>query len=196
MKKIFYWAPFFSNIATSKAVINSAISLKKYSNNKYEPYLIDVFGEWEKYEHEININKIQMIELNLNKFFLKKDVNGFFLSRWYQIKIFLLGFFPLLTLIKKYKPEILIVHLVTSLPLLLNFFFSIKSQIILRISGLPKLNFIRKIFWKIILKKVFFITAPTIKTQKYLESKFEKKVFLLRDPIISVKTLIKKKKNS
>ena len=47
-KKIYYWAPFFSNIATTKAVINSAVSFKRFSS-KYEPVIIDVFGEWDNY---------------------------------------------------------------------------------------------------------------------------------------------------
>ena len=36
--KIYYWAPFFTNIATIKAVINSAKSLLKFSkkNRNYE----------------------------------------------------------------------------------------------------------------------------------------------------------------
>ena len=31
MKKIFYWSPYLTNVATIKAVINSIKSIKKYS---------------------------------------------------------------------------------------------------------------------------------------------------------------------
>ena len=35
MKNIYYWFPFIGNIETIKAVINSAYSLSKYSNNGF-----------------------------------------------------------------------------------------------------------------------------------------------------------------
>ena len=78
-------------------------------------------------------------------------------------------------------------HLVTSLPLFLNFIFKFKTQIILRISGLPKLNFLRFIFWYIFIKKINIITSPTKATSNYLKSKFNiKNIYLIRDPILDV----------
>ena len=47
MQKVFYWCPFISKVATIKAVIRSAQSLKKYSNKScMEPTIINVAGEW------------------------------------------------------------------------------------------------------------------------------------------------------
>ena len=44
--KIYYWSPFFTNVATIKAVIRSAESLIKFSKKgKYEVSLIDAIGE-------------------------------------------------------------------------------------------------------------------------------------------------------
>ena len=48
-----YWSPSLVNIATNKAVLNSALSLGKYSNN-YEYTLLN-FGEF-------NPNKAEMIK--------------------------------------------------------------------------------------------------------------------------------------
>ena len=42
--KIFYWSPHISEVATVYAVINSAKSLKKYSNYK-KPTIINAVGE-------------------------------------------------------------------------------------------------------------------------------------------------------
>ena len=50
MIKVFYWAPFISKIATPIAVINSAISLKKYSKGTIEPTIISLFNEWSDYQ--------------------------------------------------------------------------------------------------------------------------------------------------
>lgn len=195
-KKIFYWSPFFSDIATIKAVLNSVISVKKFSRNNIKPYIINVFGEWDDYRETIFENEIDIINLNLHKFFKKKKINGFFLSRYYQIKIFILAFFPLLNALKKGKPDILIIHLLTSLPLFLNFLFEFKFKTILRISGLPKLNIIRKLFWKIVIKKINIITTPTNATKIHLQNLFDKKkIYLLRDPILNIQEIQQKQKN-
>ena len=193
-KKIFYWSPFFSNIATIKAVLNSAISINKFSNNFSRPILINVIGEWDEFENIISENNIEVVDLKLRKYFKRKKINGFFLSRYYQIKIFFLAFIPLYNILRKNKSNIVILHLVTSLPLFLNFFLKTESKIILRISGLPRLNIFRKIFWKIVIKKVDIITTPTITTKEYLNKILKKKeIYLLRDPIIYVKEIKKKK---
>ena len=194
-KKIFYWSPFFSDIATIKAVLNSAISISKFSKDNIKPTLINVIGEWDSYNETILENNIEVIDLNLKKYFKKKKISGYFLSRYYQIKIFILAFLPLISLLRKNKPDIFILHLVTSLPLLLNYFFNFKSKIILRISGLPRLNIFRKLFWKIVVKKVDTITAPTNATKIFLKKVLNKdEVYLLRDPIIFVKEIDEKKK--
>ena len=188
-KKIYYWSPFFSNIATTRAVMNSAISFKKFSK-EYDPIIIDVFGEWNNYRDSLKKEKITIKKLGLDNFFKEKKIHGYFKSRYYQIKIFILAFIPLLKLIKKNKPDYLIVHLVTSLPLLLNFFFNLQSKIILRISGFPKLNIVRNFFWQIVFKKTNIITAPTEATMIHLKNRFNlTNVYLIRDPILNIKNI-------
>ena len=196
MKKIYYWSPFLSNIATSRAVLNSALSIKKFSKNQYEPYLINVIGEWDLYKEEIEKNNIGLIDLNISKSFKIKKINGFLLSRLFYIKIFLRAFRPLKKLLKNNPPDIFILHLITSLPLLLNFIFSFNTSVILRISGLPKLNVIRMLLWKITLKKILCITSPTQATLENIKKLgFNKNIFLLHDPIILVSEIIKKNNN-
>ncbi len=46
MKKIFYWSPYLSNVATIRNVVNSAYSLIKYDKISFRAYILDVFGEW------------------------------------------------------------------------------------------------------------------------------------------------------
>ena len=78
--------------------------------------------------------------------------------------------FPLIKLLKTNKPNYLIIHLITSLPLILLILFNFETKFILRISGLPKLNIFRKFLWKIALKKTFLITCPTKETYNYIKS--------------------------
>ena len=111
-------------------------------------------------------------------------------SRFSFIIIFILGFFPLAKILKKKQPDYLIIHLITSLPLILLIFFNFKTKFILRISGYPKMNFFRKIIWKLAFKKIYAITCPTKLTQEYilnLNIIDKSKVYLLFDPIIEVK---------
>ena len=60
---------------------------------------------------------------------------------------------------------------------------------ILRISGLPRLNFIRKLLWRLIGKKIFLVTCPSKETLNHINKLniFDpQKVTLLYDPIIDV----------
>merc|ERR1712127_916395 len=85
-------------------------------------------------------------------------------SRFSFLLFFILGYFPLKKILDKNKPDYLIIHLITSLPLFILIFFNLKTKFILRISGYPHMNFFRKLLWKIALKKIYLITCPTYNT--------------------------------
>ncbi|MDC3125999.1 glycosyltransferase [Candidatus Pelagibacter sp.] len=197
MKKIYYWSPFLSPIATCKAVINSAGSLVQFGSH-YESYILNFYGEFNKFDQEIKKKKIELIgfyNLNIAKFLPYK---GKIKSRCSFLIIFLLGFFPLIKVLKKNKPDFLIVHLITSLPLILLLFFNFKTKFILRISGYPRMNFLRRILWRMAFKKIYLVTCPTKNTQDYLKSLNlvdSRKIKLLYDPIIDVKEINKKKQD-
>ena len=108
---IFYWSPFFDQIATIQAVIKSAESLIKYNNEKKsnKVFLIDSIGEWEPYKDLIN-NKIEIIKLNKKNYTNSLLKGGFIRSRISYLFIFFLNFFKLTKLINKEKPDFLIVH--------------------------------------------------------------------------------------
>ena len=140
--KIYYWSPFTSKVATIKAVINSAYSMKKFYNHK--TCIINVYGEWDEYINDLKKKNIKVIN---NKSKIKSEFkDGFLLSRFLYIRIFLNSFFFLKKIISKEKPDFLVIHLITSLPILLFNLFNFKTKLILRISGYPRLNFIRKYF--------------------------------------------------
>ena len=99
-------------------------------------------------------------------------------------------------MIKKEKPDIIIVHLIT-VPVLLAGFFLKKTKFILRISGFPKLNFFRSFLWKISSKNIIKVFTPTKLTKEILIKKGifgNNKVFLLEDPIIEINKLNKLKR--
>ena len=85
----------------------------------------------------------------------------------------------------------------TFIPLILLLFFNYKTKFILRISGFPKLNFLRINFLKFVGKKIFLITTPTKSTLELLQSSrifnFDQLKYL-PDPILNVKEIEKMKK--
>jgi glycosyltransferase involved in cell wall biosynthesis len=196
-KEIYYWSPFTSKVATINAVINSAFSMQKYSNDSYKISIINAMGEWDKFSKNIENKKIKLLNLNDNKLLNKVDLEGYFKSRFIFIYIFIKSFFSLKKILKINRPNYLIIHLITSLPLFLFFIYKFNTKLILRISGLPKMNLVRKTFWKMALKNVYKVTCPTEATKKDLiklnicESK---KIHVLYDPIIILSEIVKKKK--
>lgn len=192
-KKIYYWSPHIDHVATIRAVLNSAVSLIQYGNNKYDVRIINANGEWNNFKSG-DVNFIDLFnKINLKTF----PINGFVKSRISYLYIFIRYFFSLKRLIKREKPDYLIIHLITSLPLVLLILFNFETRFILRVSGLPKLNFIRRWLWKIASKKLYLITTPTKTTLNYLTDINlidKKKIILLTDPVFRIREIVNLKK--
>tara|TARA_Y100000590_G_C15686747_1_gene1001905 strand:+ start:3 stop:1166 length:1164 start_codon:yes stop_codon:yes gene_type:complete len=194
--KIFYWCPFIGNVATIDAVLNSIISLKKYSKKSLDPYLINAVGEWEKKLEIINSNKIKIINFYDTSILKHLPTLGFIKSRISYILIFIFTIYKLHRLLKNEKPEFIVIHLITFIPLILIYLFNYDTKFILRISGYPKLNLIRKFFWKLVSEKITLVTTPTKLTMELLK---KEKIFssvrlkYLPDPILKISTIQAKK---
>ena len=192
--KIYYWSPFLSKIATVSSVIKSIEAIKNYSKKNVDLSIIDSVGEWEQIPEKTK--DIKIIKLYKKSIINKLPKGGFLRSRFTQLFIFFFSFFKLLNLLKKDQPDYLIAHLIVSLPLILITFMQSKTKLVIRISGLPRLNLLRKIYWKFFGKKVYKVTCPTIATLEKLKSLNifdQKKLYLLYDPVISPKTIVFKK---
>ena len=144
-QKIFFWSPFFSKVGTVTSVINSARAIQRYSNKKYQVCIIDSIGEWQTLDKELikGLNFIKIYSFPIYNFLPK---GGFVKSRISQVIIFFYSLFNLFKIIKKEKPNFLIANLITSLPIFLSLIIQKDCRIILRISGLPKLHFVRRFF--------------------------------------------------
>ena len=186
----YYWSPFLSNVATVKAVLNSAISIKKYSR-QINPYILNVVGEWNAFEKEIKDNKIETISFKKSiKFYKNLPRYGYLKSRLSYLLISFISVAKLYRFLSsKKETDYIIIHLITSLPLLLLIIFNFRCKFILRISGFPKLNFFRKILWRLSSKKLHKVLTPTKDTKNML---VKEKVFrdglvcIVRDPIINI----------
>tara|TARA_X000001036_G_scaffold77357_1_gene68967 strand:- start:970 stop:2130 length:1161 start_codon:yes stop_codon:yes gene_type:complete len=200
-KNIFVWSPFTSKIGTINNVINSSYSLVKFSKFKnFNVKLINVFGEWNNFSSEIEKKNIKTIELNSVQFINSWNKEGFIKSRFSYILIFIFSFLPLLKLIKKEQPNFLIAHLVTSLPLVIFAFFNHKTKLVLNIAGHPRINFVRKLIWKLSAKKIFRIVCPSNELKETLISQKifdESKIIVIQDPHLIIKEIneLKNEKN-
>ena len=195
--KVYYWSPFISKVATVSSVLRSSESLIKYSKQNISVSLVDAIGEWDQYRHKIN-SKIQIIKLNKKNYYNYLPRDSFIKSRLSYLFIFFLNFNKLKNLIISKEPNFLIVHLMTVLPIFLTLFLKNNTKIILRISGLPKLNIFRYIFWKLFGEKIYKITCPTLGTYQYLIKKkiFDKdKLCVLHDPAVLLEDYAEKKFN-
>ena len=192
--KIFYWAPILSNIATLKAVVNSAESLMRYSDH-YDVTLINAAGEFNKFKKD----NIKSNIYDLNKDLVNQNLPGigYTKTRLSMMYIFFKSFFSLKKYLKQERPDFIIIHLLTSLPLILYLLFNFKTKCILRISGFPKMGFFRLKLWRLCSSKIYRVTCPTELTKNYLKGyKFidSSKIVTLYDPIIDVKKISKLKK--
>ena len=193
-RKIYYWSPSISKVGTIKTTLNSAISLAKFQND-YEIKILNVFGEWSKYKTLLKQHNVEVEDLTFDYYnFLPK--NGFLASRLSYVIIILISLFPLIFFLRKKKPDFLIIHLLTSLPLFLWSILNLNTNLIFRISGYIRLNYFRKKLWTISEKKIFKVLCQTEQQKKLLlENNIFKgeKLLLIPDAIINVKEFLNKK---
>ena len=163
--------------------------------SKYESSILNFFGEFDN-QKLVKTKRFNLINYFNLKFFKYLPSEGFIKSRFSFFFMFIFGFFPLINILKKNKPDYLIIHLITSLPLVILIFFNFKTKFILRISGYPKLHFFRRLLWRIALRKIYMITCPTLNTLNYIKQQNivkDSKIKLLYDPIINIREINKKK---
>ena len=134
MNKIFYWCPFISEVATVQSVINSTLSLKKFSRNKAIPYILNVADEWSPQINILKKNNIQIIDFKNKNLVKKLPKLGFISSRFSYLVIAIFSIFKLHKILKKEKPNFIIIHLISAIPLILLSFFNYKTINYLRIT--------------------------------------------------------------
>ena len=189
---LFYWGPFLDqDIGTKKAIYNSALSVNKYSK-KFNSTIINAVGEWDDEEKE---NSVKFLNFR-NKIFEKLPKYSFFKSRISFIIIFFKCFWKLKKILKDRRPKYLMIHLMTSVPFILFLFFNFKTKILFRVSGKPKLNFLRSFLWKLSDNNISHIFCNTSEQKDELIKKkifSENKIKVLYDPVFSIKDVIKQR---
>ncbi len=191
-EELFYWGPFLDqDIGTKKAIYNSALSVNKYSK-KFNSTIINAVGEWDDEEKE---NSVKFLNFR-NKIFEKLPKYSFFKSRISFIIIFFKCFWKLKKILKDRRPKYLMIHLMTSVPFILFLFFNFKTKILFRVSGKPKLNFLRSFLWKLSNNNISHIFCNTSEQKDELIKKkifSENKIKVLYDPVFSIKDVIKQR---
>ena len=190
IKSISFWCPFIGNVGTANAVLQSAKALSE--SKDYKCKVINVFGEFDRYQKFFDENNIEEIKLIKNRLLNLLPKNGFFWSRINFILIFLLSFFPLLLYMKNNKKDYLFIYLITSLPLILAKIFNLKNKIVFRVSGKIHFSMLRKYILKFCKNKIFKIFVQTRYSREKLQNQ---KIFnisdihLIYDPVIDLKKI-------
>jgi len=192
-KNIYMWCPFTSGVGTVKNVINSSFGLIKFSKSKiFRVSIVNVFGEWDDHFDELKLKKIDIHNLNSVKFIKSWGKEGFLKSRISYLLIFFSSFFSLFSILKKKKPDYLIIHLITSLPIILFSIFNFKTKLILHIAGHPKMTPLRKFIWRTASNKITKIICPSNELRDYL---LQNKIFdghkmvVIQDPHLLIKKI-------
>jgi glycosyltransferase involved in cell wall biosynthesis len=196
-KSIFIWSPFVNKVGTVQNVINSILSINRYS--KLNTNLINVFGEWDEYLNLLKKKKIYVHNFKFLKIIKNWNKSGFFKSRISYIIIYFISFFQFLNLIKKQKPNFIIVHLISSLPLTVFSLFNLKTKLILHIAGHPRLNLLRKITWRISSPNIYKVICPSKELKVFLlkNNIFKNnQIEVIEDPHIEIKKINNIKKES
>ena len=191
MQKIYYWSPCLTKVGTHRSTINSAISLAKYSSKDFRVSIINTCGEWNDSKKILIDNNIEILNFGYNYFKYLPKI-GFLGSRISYLIIILTSILPLLKLLRREKPNFIIIHLLTALPLLFLKLFNFETKFILRISGFPKLKYLRRILWKGTSKKIFKVSCPSKELLNQLNDLkifSREKLFFLPDPILDIKKI-------
>ena len=157
--------------------------------------LINVFGEWDNYKSSFNLDKVSIYNFKFLRFLKYWNKIGFFKSRLSYLLIFFFHF-SIIKFNKKQKPDFLIVHLISSLPLTIFYLFNFKTKLILHVAGHPKLNFFRKSIWKISSKRIFKVVCPSQELkQLFLVNKIfsEEQIKVIEDPHLIISNIHKLK---
>lgn len=189
-KDLLFWGPFFGNIGTINAILESSLSLSR--SERFNCKIINVFGELDRHSSYLKKHGIKEIRLIKNRCILRLPKNGFFWSRLNFILIFIFALLPLFFYLKKNKKDILFVYLLSSLPFFVISFFKLKNKIIFRISGKVKYTYLRKKIWSLTAENIYKIFVQTSFSKKKLikEKIFDKnKIIFLEDPIINLKKI-------
>ena len=139
--KIYFWSVHIDYVATIKSIINTCISLKKFEKDKYDLTIINAIGEWEEYKKELVDNNIDIKSLSNENIYNKIPKGSFLKSRLSYWIIFFKSFLKLKRLICTDKPDILVAHLMVSVPLTIFLFFNCSSTENL-ISSIAALKFL------------------------------------------------------
>lgn len=176
-KKVFLWSPMLSHIGTLQAVLSMSEALNRYNN--YQIFLINVFGEFDKYENP-NIEKINLLRVkkyipttgNISKFF-------FYIITFALIPV-------LFYWVKKKKPDIIISNLAGYVPNIIKIFTNIK--VVNSIQGYPRFNFLRKIIWKTFYRNSDHVITMSNLTKEMMIKNYNfdsKRITKIDNPIIS-----------
>ena len=200
-RKVLFWGPYTGNVGTIRAQINSACVLKKLG--QYDVILVRAHSEFVGYESELIDAGIRIIDLGLSRMFPGLEKSRLLARRPYMLICCIFGLLPLIGLLRKERPDVVIASLLT-IPALTAMIVSRQKILrIVSIQGYPQFlgvdgsiaplwkkteNSIRKFLWNLIFPFADLVLTMTDRTRRELISntKLEAtKVHVVENPVIN-----------
>lgn len=206
--KILYWAPYIGHVGTIKAVINSAIAMRKYGNHDVQ--IVKNHSEWEGYEDKVLMSGINIVDFGLKKWLPGLNHATWMGSRLYMVTVAVFGFFQLFIFMRRDKPDVLITNLISLPAIFAAILLKNRPKIIASIQGYPKFlglqlksdypiwmkleDALRKRLWNILYRKADLVSCMTDETKQKLISQTSLpacKIVVINNPIIDDEIFLK-----
>lgn len=182
MKKIAFWGPYTGHVGTIKAQVNSAYALRKYGG--YDVCLIRAHSEFTGMEESLADKGLNLLDLGLSRYFPGLETSKLFARRPYMLVAALFGFIPLVRLIRRERPDVLVLNLLVAPAIVAAMISSVPLTVMVSVQGYPHFlgvegeepplwkrieNGIRKWLWSRIYPKADYVLTMTEQTRRKLE---------------------------
>jgi len=204
-KKVVYWGPYSGHVGTIKAQINSAHSMVIYGG--HDAVLIRAHSEFKGYESELDEKGIRLLDLGLSTFFPRLEKSNWLARRPYMLVVALFGFIPLVRVLRKEKPDMVVFNLIVVPALLACIVSRVRAIRVVSIQGYPHFlgvsgeavpvwkrleNRIRKLMWNRIFPKANYLLTMTGGTKEKLVDNTvltDEQVRVVNNPVVDSRVL-------
>lgn len=182
-KTIMIWSPYMGHVGTIRAVLNIARGL---AAEGHEVHLIRLYREWEGQEAFLERHGVRLIDFGARKLFRKLPTHG----AGYRFSMGLLSLFSfpkLLFLLRRQRPDVMLVCLLGFLPMLAIRFLKPPPRTILSVQGIPTFNLLRRYLWTHLQSRADVVVPLTENTRRLLARNGipVDKMYRINNPIVA-----------
>ncbi|HFE39140.1 MAG TPA: glycosyltransferase [Gammaproteobacteria bacterium] len=176
-KKILYWGPYSGHVGTIKAQLNSAFALHKFGG--HDVGMIRAHSEFKGMEDILREKGLRLLDLGLCRIFPGLEKSSVLARRPYMLAAAFLGFIPLVRLLRRERPDVIMLNLLVAPAIIAAAVANIPVTLIVSVQGYPHFlgiddlktplwkrleNKIRKRLWNLVYPRARYILTMTEQT--------------------------------